>query len=50
MSFGLAELNHEYKTVKELLHRADVAVYAAKLNGRNQCCVYSRDLMNVLNA
>jgi len=49
MSFGLAELNHDYQNVKELLHRADVAVYAAKLNGRNQSCIYSHDLMNVLN-
>jgi diguanylate cyclase (GGDEF)-like protein len=49
MSFGIAEMNGGKRSTKELLHCADVAVYAAKLNGRNQCCIYSDELLGVLN-
>jgi diguanylate cyclase (GGDEF)-like protein len=50
MSFGISELQGGIKNVKELLHCADVAVYASKLNGRNQSCIYSAELLNVLQA
>lgn len=49
MSIGSAELNGGNRSMKELMHCADVAVYATKLNGRNQCCVYSDELLGVLN-
>jgi diguanylate cyclase (GGDEF)-like protein len=49
MSFGIAEINGGGKDAKELLHCADVAVYAAKLNGRNQSCLYSIELSHVLD-
>jgi diguanylate cyclase (GGDEF)-like protein len=48
MSFGISELNGGVKNVKELLHCADVAVYASKLNGRNQSCIYTAELLNIL--
>jgi diguanylate cyclase (GGDEF)-like protein len=48
MSFGISELKGGIKNVKELLHCADVAVYASKLNGRNQSCIFSNELLEVL--
>ena len=48
MSFGISELNGGVKNFKELLHCADVAVYASKLNGRNQSCIYTAELLNIL--
>jgi diguanylate cyclase (GGDEF)-like protein len=40
MSIGVASYPQDGGTVKELVHRADMAVYQAKLNGRN-CVVCS---------
>ena len=39
MSFGIATVPTDAKDVKELVHQADIAVYQAKLKGRN--CVLS---------
>jgi diguanylate cyclase (GGDEF)-like protein len=50
MSFGISELKGGIKNIKELLHCADVAVYASKLNGRNQSCIYTAELLNILQA
>jgi diguanylate cyclase (GGDEF)-like protein len=39
MSFGLSERLVSGDTPHDLLHRADIAVYRAKLEGRNRVCV-----------
>lgn len=39
MSFGLSERLQSEDTPHDLLHRADIAVYRAKLEGRNRVCV-----------
>ncbi len=44
MSFGIAGLNGELLTAKEIIHRADVAVYAAKIKGRNCTRLYSPEV------
>ena len=36
MSFGLAEREGSDGTPEEIMHRADLAVYKAKLEGRNR--------------
>ncbi|MFN8490570.1 MAG: diguanylate cyclase [Caldilineaceae bacterium] len=43
MSFGVAEGHDQDKSIEDLLHRADIAVYQAKQNGRNQVCVFSEE-------
>lgn len=44
MSFGLASNSGMAQTVKEIIHCADVAVYQAKLEGRNRTKIYSEDV------
>jgi diguanylate cyclase (GGDEF)-like protein len=44
MSFGLAGINKEKPTAFEIIHCADLAMYAAKYAGRNQIRIYSPDL------
>lgn len=39
MSFGITQLTSEDQTTIDLIHRADLAVYAAKIRGRNQTCI-----------
>jgi diguanylate cyclase (GGDEF)-like protein len=43
MSIGLASLPWDSNTANELVHEADVAVYQAKLKGRN-CVVWASDV------
>jgi diguanylate cyclase (GGDEF)-like protein len=43
MSFGLAGLSPENQSVKEIIHCADVAVYQAKIQGRDRSIIYSPD-------
>jgi diguanylate cyclase (GGDEF)-like protein len=38
MSFGITGLAEDDKTTIDIVHRADLAVYAAKIRGRNQTC------------
>jgi len=40
MSFGIAQFRRQDHTAEELIHRADMAVYQAKLNGRNQIALF----------
>lgn len=39
MSFGITGLGADDKTTIDVVHRADLAVYAAKIRGRNQTCL-----------
>lgn len=41
ISFGIAGLHALNQTAKEIIHQADVAVYEAKMRGRNQSCIFS---------
>lgn len=45
MSFGIAGLKPEDYDPFEILHRADMAVYEAKIKGRNRSQIYSRDFL-----
>jgi diguanylate cyclase (GGDEF)-like protein len=44
MSFGLAGLGDEVCSSREMIHCADVAVYQAKIQGRNRTVIYSEDV------
>ena len=48
MSFGISGINGSHLTAKEIVHQADVAVYHAKLKGRNRTSVYSDDIADTL--
>jgi len=41
MSFGIADNSNPIHTVKEIIHCADIAVYQAKVSGRNRTRIYS---------
>jgi len=41
MSFGIAECRTMDQSIDDLIHRAEVAVYQAKLNGRNQVASFA---------
>jgi diguanylate cyclase (GGDEF)-like protein len=43
MSFGIAGNTYIGQTAKEIIHCADVAVYQAKVEGRNRTRLYSRE-------
>jgi diguanylate cyclase (GGDEF)-like protein len=48
MSFGIAGLNGKNVSVDEIIHKADVAVYDAKLKGRNRTTIYTKELGETL--
>jgi len=43
MSFGIAGRERFGQTPKDIIHSADLAVYQAKLSGRNRTCRYSSE-------
>jgi len=48
MSFGIAGMTEKHHSAVEIIHCADIAVYAAKLKGRNQTCMYSEEIAYTL--
>ena len=44
VSVGIVDLESDEADVKEIIRRADVAMYAAKEQGRNCCVVYQKSL------
>lgn len=50
MSFGIAGLNGQRLSTDEIIHQADIAVYDAKLKGRNRTIIYTREIGETLGA
>jgi diguanylate cyclase (GGDEF)-like protein len=48
MSFGVSGNNGADLTAKQILHHADVAVYNAKITGRNRTSIYTEDITDPL--
>jgi diguanylate cyclase (GGDEF)-like protein/putative nucleotidyltransferase with HDIG domain len=49
ISIGLAKYPTDAFTLEDLVDKADKAMYYAKQNGRNQCCVYDARLDKLIN-
>jgi diguanylate cyclase (GGDEF)-like protein len=43
MSFGIAGREHTGQSVDDLIHKADLTLYQAKENGRNQVVIYTHE-------
>jgi len=43
MSFGIAGREHDGQSASDIIHNADVALYEAKINGRNTTRIYSNE-------
>jgi diguanylate cyclase (GGDEF)-like protein len=50
MSFGIAGLNGQKLSCDEIIHQADIAVYDAKLKGRNRTSIYTQEIGETLGA
>jgi len=48
MSFGIAGIVGDNPSASKIIHCADLAVYAAKIEGRNRIRLYSPDLENLI--
>jgi diguanylate cyclase (GGDEF)-like protein len=48
MSFGIAGVNGQEINSREIIHQADIAVYDAKLNGRNRTTIFSEEIADLL--
>ncbi len=40
ISIGVTEMDEQDKTIDDMVHRADIALYRAKESGRNQVQLY----------
>lgn len=50
MSFGIAERERAGQSPNEIIHNADIAVYQAKLAGRNRIHLFAREGENVIGS
>jgi diguanylate cyclase (GGDEF)-like protein/putative nucleotidyltransferase with HDIG domain len=50
ISFGIAERQGFDQTAKEIVHNADLALYQAKMAGRNCICIFGEDVSRALDA
>ncbi|WP_099190841.1 diguanylate cyclase [Tepidibacter mesophilus] len=48
ISIGLASYPEDSVDAKDLIEKADKAMYFAKQNGRNQCCIYNEDIDKII--
>ena len=46
ISIGISTLNSQDSTLQDLLHRADIALYNAKNEGRNKVSLYNSNFIN----
>lgn len=48
VSIGLASYPHDSADARDLIDKADMAMYFAKQKGRNQCIIYNPDIEDIL--
>jgi PleD family two-component response regulator len=48
MSFGIAGMEGDIPSAGKIIHCADLAAYAAKIEGRNRIRIYSSELENLI--
>ena len=47
VSIGVASYPEDAQSLRELMKRADIALYSAKDMGRNQVCVYDKSMSSI---
>ncbi len=48
ISIGMASYPNDSVDAKDLIEKADKAMYFAKQNGRNQCCIYKEEIDKII--
>ncbi|MCT4508468.1 MAG: diguanylate cyclase [Tepidibacter sp.] len=48
ISIGLSSYPNDSVDAKDLIEKADKAMYFAKQNGRNQCCIYKEEIEKII--